>query len=154
MAGAILRAQRPKGPAQRIRLVLLPWNAHIHLGEAWPLGQQGTAVDAVGQGGVSPLQKGQNTRHQHRNSVRLLQMKAQRLAGGGQGGGCLAQGAQALRAEELQHEQQGEIGLARIHIARAQKAGQVSGARVRGVELRHRRDERQHTGHGQGLRRG
>ena len=51
--------------------------------------------------------------------------------------------------QQWQHQRQRQLFLHSRNAARAQKAREVGGGRVRGVELRHRRDDGQHAG-GQG----
>ena len=52
---------------------------------------------------------------------------------------------QTFGREQVQHQGQGQIHLMRIHALAAQKTCEVSRGRVGRVELRHRRDDAQHT---------
>jgi hypothetical protein len=110
-----------------------------------PLGQEGARVDAVRQRAVAALQEGQHGRHRAGDALGGLAVELQRLAGRRVARRGLAQAGQAFGAEDPQHQLQRQVGLARVHAARAQEAREVGGARVGGVELRHRRDERQHA---------
>ena len=146
MLGLVVQSQGPESPAQRIAafLVLI----HIERGKARAFGQKVAPHDAVGQRGVSPLQK--SNRGRNRGQIALLLcdkgLHGRRVLPGRQAPDALGHGAQAIWREQLQHQGQGQVFLRGGDAARAQKAGQIGRGGVGSVELRHRRNDGQHAG--------
>jgi hypothetical protein len=83
--------------------------------------------DAVGQRGVSPLQK--RNRGRDRGQIALLLrdkgLHGRRVLPGRQALDALGHGAQAIGREQLQHQGQRQVFLHGGDAARAQKAGQI-----------------------------
>jgi hypothetical protein len=93
--------------------------------------------------GSRPCRKGHRRFHGRQVALELpLEgLHPRRALFGGHGLDALAQGAQAVGREQAQHQGKGEIFLHRRVAARTQETGQVGGRRIRGIQLRHRRDD-------------
>lgn len=105
----------------------------------------------MGKGGIAPLQKAD---HRIDGGLIAIEMVEKMADGFGfllfrrQGKQQLADLAEAIAAEQFEHQRQRQIGLHRIHPSAAQKAGEVGGGGVGGVELGHGRDQRQYLERG------
>jgi hypothetical protein len=145
VAGAVGHAQRAEGPGQRIAALVV--DIHVERGEARALGQEGTAGDAVRERRIAPLEEGHGNIDAWPGSPRSAPGRRPRAACGfaGSAFGDLADRLQARRREQAQHQRQRQVFLHRGYPARTQETGQVGGGRIGRVELRHRRDEREHA---------
>jgi len=145
VSGVVLRTERAEGPGERAAAVGVLEG--IERREARAFGQEGAAADAVRQRGVAALQKRQRRRDGGgvTGVVGLEGLHPRRALGGGQRGDARVHAGQAVARQQFQRQRQRQILLHRVDPARAQEAGQVGGRRIRGVELRHRRDDGQDT---------
>ena len=145
MPRAVVRAQCAEGPGQGVGTVLA--DIGVQRREARPFGQEAAAGDAVHQRRIAPLQEGQRRFDAAQVVVETLLegVDVRRARRHRQRGDGLAQCEQAFARQQLQHQRQRQVLLHRVHAARAQEAGEVRRGRVRRVQLRHRRDDRQHT---------
>ena len=146
MARAILQAERAERPGERVAAVVV--DIHVERAEARTLGEPVPADDAVRERRVVSLQEAD--RGADRRVVTLELGEEMRH---GRGSSCFGQrlgtGAHLLeprRREQVEHKRERQVFLHRRDAARPQEAGQVGRRRVRRVELRHRRDDGQHSG--------
>ncbi|MNL18715.1 hypothetical protein D3C87_1398720 [compost metagenome] len=143
--GAVMQAQRAECPTQGIAAIFV----HVHVQRAEPraLGQEIAAHDTVRQGGIAALKK--RDRRPYRGQVAGLHghegLDRRRVLCNRQRVDALRHGPQAVHGQQPQHQGKRQVFLERCHPARAQKAGQVGGGRIRRIQLRHRRDDGQHA---------
>jgi hypothetical protein len=150
VARAVVQAQGAEGPGHGVAAVGV--DVDVQRREARALGQEAAAADAVRQRGVTALQEGDGRLERLQVGVEPFAERCDRraaaLAGQRVDGGL--QRLQPGGRQQFQDQRQRQVLLRRRHAARAQEAGEVGGRRIRRVQLRHRRDERQHTGDGGG----
>ncbi|MNY19568.1 hypothetical protein D3C86_1530080 [compost metagenome] len=143
--GAVMQAQRAERPPQGIAPVLV--HVHVQRAETGSFGQEIAAHDTVGQGRIAALQEGD--RRVDRGQVARLHghecLDRGRVFFQRQRGHPFRHRPQAVGGQQPQHQRQRQILLERGDAARPQKAGQVGGGRIRGVQLRHRGDDGQHA---------
>ena len=126
VAGAVVHAQRAKGPAQRVAAAIVV--VGVNRRETRAFGHQATRGDAVRQGRVAALQKRQHRADAAAVSAERVQKSIQASAAlvfvNGQR--RLAHTVQPLGREEGEHRGQGDVFLHRIDAPATQKTRQVS----------------------------
>jgi hypothetical protein len=146
VARAVREAERPERPGERVPS-FLAGGVGLERVEAPSLGKELAGGDAVRERCVAPLQE----RDRRIDGRRVTWVLGEKMSHPGGALRCrlrlgrAAQRRHTFAREKPQHQSEREVLLARIDAARAQKAGQIGDRRVRGVELRHRRDEAEHA---------
>ena len=145
MPCAIVQAERAEGPGQRVAAVIV--DVDIERGKARSFRQEAAADDAVRDRRIGALQKRDRRRDRRaiRRELLAKRIDTRRDRSGRQ---CIDAGldpVQSSDAEQFQHQRQRQVRLHRGDAVAAQEAGQVGGGRVGRVQLRHRRDDRQHA---------
>ena len=141
VAGAILHPQAAESPGQGV--IAIRVDVDIEGVEARSFGQKLPSGDTIGQAGVTPLQESDNRNNAGEIAFECFQEGSKQRRAPRQRLDAGAHRLQPLRRKQAQHQPQGEIFLHRVQSARTQETGQVRRRWIRGVELRHRRDDRQ-----------
>ena len=145
--GAILQPQRTKGPVERVAFVLLAVDVVLERCKARAFGQVMPRSDTMSQAGIATLQKSNGRRDCGAVGLEVLGEEARggRVLFAGQRAHLPVNRLHALHREQLERQGDGEIGLFRFEAARAQEPGEIRRRRIRRVELRHRRNDRQNA---------